>query len=164
MEYLYTKYAILTDYEPVTSEEQTAIKDLVALEARVCELLMKNPHPNIVKYWGCYVVDGRIRALCFSKYRMTLKQRIDTGVPFDTQSCVKGIRDGILHLHSLDLIHNDINPYNIMIGPTDNPVIIDFDSCKREGERLVKMGTPGWFDENSKTAVPENDFYGLRKI
>ncbi|KAL9563771.1 hypothetical protein ACKAV7_012160 [Fusarium commune] len=98
-------------------------------EAKVYETLLKNPHPNIAKYWGCHVVNGSIRGLVLSKYAMTLEERVRTGVPLDTELCLKEIKDGIEHLHSLGLTHNDIHQRNIIMDAADRPVIIDFDTC-----------------------------------
>jgi len=42
---------------------------------------------------------------------------------------LEGIASGVGHMHSLGLIHNDIDPSNIMITEDDSPVVIDFDSC-----------------------------------
>jgi serine/threonine protein kinase len=51
---------------------------------------------------------------------------------------------GIQHLHSLGLIYCDINPTNILMNG-GTPIIGDFDSCRREGEKLgFKAGTRGW--------------------
>ena len=67
-------------------------------------------------------------------------------------------------MHALGLIHNDLNPSNIMING-DSPVTIDFDSCKREGEKLgLKLGTFGWAMEGVDYATPQNDYFGLSKI
>lgn len=67
-------------------------------------------------------------------------------------------------MHALGLIHNDLNPSNIMMNG-DSPVIIDFDSCKREGEKLgLKLGTFGWAMEGVDYATPQNDYFGLSKI
>jgi len=51
-----------------------------------------------------------------------------------------------------------------MFRGDDKPVIIDFDSCQREGEKLVKAGTMGFCDETVAFSSPENDYYGLQKI
>ena len=83
--------------------------------------------------------------------------------PFDTDLILQGIQEGIRHLHSLGLIHCDINPANIVMDG-DTPVIVDFDSCRRNGEKLVKGGTLGWTREDFEFARPENDEYGLSKI
>jgi serine/threonine protein kinase len=43
-------------------------------------------------------------------------------------------------MHDLGLVHSDLNPSNIMDG--NNPIIIDFDSCKPEGQKLGKEELP----------------------
>jgi serine/threonine protein kinase len=62
--------------------------------------------------------------------RMTKDSR-----PFDIDLYLRGIQKGIQHLHSLDLIHYDLNPTNILMDG-DTPVIRDFDSYQRKGEKL----------------------------
>ena len=64
----------------------------------------------------------------------------------------------------MGLIHCDINPANIVMDG-DTPVIVDFDSCQRNGEKLgIKGGTLNWTREDFEFARPENDEYGLAKI
>ncbi|KAI0532458.1 kinase-like domain-containing protein [Xylaria digitata] len=134
-------------------------------EWTACEILKKHPHPNVATYFGCVVKDGRVRGLCFVKYPRTLAQRMKMPEPFDVRSCQQGIREGVHHMHECGLIHNDLNPANIMIDDANKPIIIDFDSCKPEGEELgIKAGTHGWTADDSKFAVRENDFYALEKI
>lgn len=53
----------------------------------------------------------------------------------DYGSVLAGIERGIKHLHSLGLVHTDVNPSNIMLD-WDEAVIIDFGSCRRVGESL----------------------------
>ena len=80
--------------------------------------------------------------------------------PFDADLILQGIQ----HLHSLGLIHCDLNPMNIVMDG-NTPVIIDFDSCQRKGDKLgIKAGSWGWTDESFEFAMPENDEYGLSKI
>ncbi|KAG6151295.1 hypothetical protein E4U11_007932 [Claviceps purpurea] len=72
---------------------------------------------------------------------------------------------GIRHLHSLNIVHNDISPYNIMLDETDHPVIFDFDSWQQNGQELgTKKGSRGWSIEEEEYARFENDFYSLSKI
>ena len=149
----------------VEPDSVVPLADLLLNEARVCEILRNNPHPNIAQYLGCTLQDNRITGLCMVKYETTLADRLkDPDRSFDRNGCIKGIKQGIEHLHSLRLIHNDLNPHNIMFKADDTPVIIDFDSCAREGDKLTKGGTWGWTDENIKFASPMNDYYGLKKI
>lgn len=75
--------------------------------------------------------------------------------------CLHGVEMGIRHLHSLGLIHNDINPSNVMIDEStdkDTSIIIDFDSCRPVGESLEEVGrTFEWYDESVQLSLPSND-------
>ncbi|KAG6122372.1 hypothetical protein E4U13_002530 [Claviceps humidiphila] len=144
---------------------EPSISKLVLHEIEALELLRKHPHPNIVEYRGCVVTDGRVSGLCLAKYKETLEERMKVGTPFDKDIFLDGIERGIRHLHSLDIVHNDINPSNIMLDELDRPVIIDFDGWQKNGQKLgTKKGTPGWRIEGAKYVRFENDFYGLSKI
>jgi serine/threonine protein kinase len=67
-------------------------------------------------------------------------------------------------MHRLGLVHNDLNPANIMMDH-GKPAIIDFDSCKREGDKLDKGGSPLWALDNPEwRSRRENDVYGLNKL
>ncbi|KAI1735315.1 kinase-like domain-containing protein [Xylaria scruposa] len=131
-------------------------------EAEACELLRKHPHPNIARYLGCVVRDGRIKGLGFEKYPVTLDKLLEDGTPFDKDRCMRGVEAGVQHMHDLGLVHNDLNPTNIMIDG-GNPVIIDFDSCKPEGEELMKGGTCEWSTDETHSKRT-NDYYSLSKI
>ena len=148
------------------TKTSTELSGLLLSEAEVCEILRTSPHPNIAQYLGCQVEDDRIMGLCFVKYGMNLWERvIKDSRPFDKDLILQGIQEGIRHLHSLGLIHCDLNPVNIVMDHGDTPVIVDFDSCRRNGEELgLKRGTFGWTNEDFKFARPENDEYGLSKI
>ncbi|KAI1753983.1 kinase-like domain-containing protein [Xylaria castorea] len=134
----------------------------ILIEAEACELLRKHPHPNIARYLGCVIKDGRIKGLCFDKYPVTLGKILDDGTPFNKDRCMRGIEAGVQHMHDLGLVHNDLNPENIMIDG-DDPIIIDFDSCKLEGEELMKGGTYEWSTDESHSKR-SNDHYSLSKI
>lgn len=158
----YVKHPSLLSYGEI---DNVQISDLLLGEAQICEILRKYPHPNVAQYLGCTVQGNQITGLCFVKYDLTLADRLnDCDRPLNRDRCWKDIERGVRHLHSLGLIHNDINPYNIMLKSDDTPVIIDFDSCRREGDKLIKAGTWGWADESSELASTTNDYYGLKKI
>ncbi|KAG6110890.1 hypothetical protein E4U13_005176 [Claviceps humidiphila] len=138
---------------------------LVLHEIAAYELLRQHPHPNISQYHGCVMSDGRITGLCLAKYKMTLEERMEVNTPLDKELCLEGIERGIRYLHSLGIVHNDISPYNIMLDEMDRPVIIDFDSWQQNGQELgTKKGSPGWWKEDSKHALFENDMFSLSKI
>ena len=114
---------------------------LLLEEARICERLLVSPHPNIARYRGCITRDGRITGLCFDKYAETLWQRLNRGVKIGRR-CIEQIEAGVQHLHRLGLVHCDIGDQNIMFRELDRDdvVIIDFDSCVKEGGPLPTKG------------------------
>ncbi|CAK7269261.1 hypothetical protein SEPCBS119000_003479 [Sporothrix epigloea] len=159
----YVKKPNFVNYDENTSPQK--IGDLILQEADICEILKKHPHPNVATYMGCVVQDDKIKGLCFARYAKTLSERLEMKTPFDKQRCLEEIESGIRHLHSLGLVHNDINPANIMLDDADRAVIIDFDSCQHEGEELgKKAGAISWSIEDATHARHENDFFGVSKL
>jgi serine/threonine protein kinase len=78
-----------------------------------------------------------------------------------------GILEGIRHLHSLGLVHNDITPSNIMLNDDGTLVLIDFDSCRKVGELLCETKakrTHGWHDQDVKTASEKNDLDAFSEL
>ena len=152
------------------------IAESVLKEAYICELLMEQRHPNIASYFGCQVSSGRVTGLCFKRYKNTLMQEVNPNnlmkrtsrstrqTAKDYSNLLAGIESGIRHLHSLGLVHNDINPSNIMLDG-DQAVIIDFGSCRPVGESLQDVGrTYEWYDETVEQSIPENDLRALEEI
>ena len=138
--------------------------DKLLKELRIYEILKLNPHPNIAQYLGCIVEGDRITGLVFPRYRITLADRFEEARPLRPEIYLEGIDSGLRHLHTLGFIHNDINPWNIMLKDDDTPIIIDFDICECEGEKCSSDGTEGWSLEDMEFAVPANDYHGLMKI
>jgi serine/threonine protein kinase len=146
------------------TKASTDVASLLLEEAEVCEVLRTHPHPNIAQYLGCRVIDGRITGLCFVHYGENLSEWVKNGHALDIDACLEGIKDGIKHLHGLGLVHCDINPTNIVMN-REEPVIVDFDSCRPMGERLgLKAGTKGWTREDLTSAQQEIDDDGILKI
>lgn len=152
-------------------------KDYVLQEIAACELLYKNPHPNIARYHGCLATSGLVSALVFDKYSITMMDLLNPrhlnkaaflnsrpALP-ETANYLEGTKAGILHLHSLNLVHNDLNPTNIMISRDGTPVIIDFDSCLPKGACLGKTKrTYGWYDQDVHVSVESNDLDALKEL
>jgi serine/threonine protein kinase len=84
----------------------------------------------------------------------------------DRAAILRGIVSGVIFLHSLGLVHNDLNPRNIILSSATppSPIIIDFDSCKPLGTSMKgqKSFTASWARRNPlNVSVYENDYLSL---
>ena len=153
----------------------------ISREIETCEILRKNPHRNIASYLGCREIRGRVSGLCFKHYKSTLLDRVNPQhlnkraflssnrhrVNRQLEFRLNELHEGIKHLHSLGLVHNDINPANIMYDEDDTLVLIDFDSCRQVGESLLDTETKrthGWHDTTVQVASVENDLAAFQEL
>ncbi|KAJ5455176.1 hypothetical protein N7475_010297 [Penicillium sp. IBT 31633x] len=174
-----TWYLKKPSLSPYTPQYPALIRETWIEEVKTCELLKQNPHPNIARYHGCAVIDdGSTRGIYLEKYDQTLMDRVNptrrSKIDFalkrreadrnEVNRWLEDIAGGLRHLHALGIVHNDINPCNIMFQG-DIPVIIDFDSARPQGHdlSLVKR-THGWHDQKAKVALPINDLAALQEI
>lgn len=129
------------------------------------EFLAQHPHPNIVRYHGCVVKRGYITGIALTRYHKILEHRFhDNASDLDLDRFECQCRDAIDHIHSLGVAHNDLNPSNIALDGIDDPVIIDWGSCKEFGGLLLSAGTPGWIEDEFDVSRKEHDLYALDKI
>lgn len=149
-------------------------------EIRVCELLKHYPHPNVAKYRGCLLAGNRLEGICFKRYRETLMERVNpehlnkstliqspnrNSARVNAGRCLSGIEAGLRHLHSLGIVHNDINPTNIMFDEDQHPIIIDFDSCREIGAPLHNVKrTFSWYKKDVSVSRESNDLDALEEI
>jgi serine/threonine protein kinase len=83
------------------------------------------------------------------------------------RSGLEGILAAIKHLHSLGLVHNDINPANIMLDEDGTLILIDFDSCRYIGESLRNTETKTthhWHDPSVDIALEKNDLDAFKDL
>jgi hypothetical protein len=134
-------------------------------EIQVMEFLVQHPHPNIVSYHGCVVKRGYITGIALTRYQAILDNRFHRDASnLDLDRFEKHVRGAIDHIHALGLAHNDLNPSNIALDSHDDPVIIDWGSCKQFGGLLLSAGTPGWLEDDFDVSRKEHDLYALDKI
>lgn len=134
-------------------------------EANILEILKKNPHPNIVPYYGCVAKRGRITGIVLQRYYSILDHRfLRDASAFDVEAFEQGLKAALQHIHSLGLAHNDINPSNIALDNNDHPVVIDWGSCKAFGAELLSAGTPGWIDEDFDISKQDHDISAAEKV
>jgi serine/threonine protein kinase len=153
----------------------------ISREVETCETLRKNPHPNIAVYYGCNKSHDRVSGLCFKRYTSTLLEAVNpqhlnkaaflsSGRDLVTESMKTGLQEllaAIKHLHLLGLVHNDINPANIMLDEEGKLILIDFDSCRNIGESLrdtETKRTPYWHDPTVDVSVEKNDIDAFKDL
>lgn len=157
------------------------LQNQITHEVEACEILRKNPHPKIATYYGYTETHGRVSGLCFKRYTSTLLEAanpqrlgkvtfLSSGrelVKESMKSGLDGISDAIKHLHSLGLVHNDINPANIMLDEDDTLILIDFDSCRHVGESLRNTETKRtrhWHDPSVDVSLEKNDLDAFKDL
>lgn len=187
-ETMYVKRPRLVYFDIQHRRDQIALNFLE--EALVCERIANSPHPNLAKYYGALVVNGRISGLCFERYEESLldksgcssnQERARIILPREErEKIVKQITDGLTHLESLgliqELIHTCITPSKIMFQrqrESEGIVvkIVGFDCCKEKGtplkEWMPRQG--GWYSIPDPPALPKaaldnhNNTYYLKK-
>jgi serine/threonine protein kinase len=160
-------------------EDPETIPHTMIQELEICEILRKQPHPNIATYQGCKLTDGRVEGLCFTAYRMTLMESINPGslnkatfinandrvvARKHAAEQLPSLEDAVRYIHSLGLIHNDFNPSNILLG-TNGFVVSDFGSSRIPGASLVDVKrTYGWHDPDVNVSQASNDLDALAEL
>lgn len=125
------------------------------------------PHPNIVPFYGCRVRSGRITGLVLHAYERDLRETVKQGKPVDEQKIVDGLESALRHMHALGWAHNDVNPYNIMVNEAGEPILVDFGSACKIGDKMgASRGTPGWSEEDDDYTLSKasHDLHALDKI
>ncbi|KAF5023097.1 hypothetical protein F66182_4854 [Fusarium sp. NRRL 66182] len=143
-------------------------KNLVE-EAEAMEVVAQHPHPNIVGYHGCRVRRGYITGMVLDRHPVTLHDYLASGQAMaDKQVFMASLQSAIDHLHHLGWAHNDLNPTNILVAEDERPILIDFGSARKVGDKLsVSRGTKGWIDGEMKdytTSTTQHDTSALAKI
>ncbi|KAF2789401.1 serine/threonine-protein kinase-like protein [Melanomma pulvis-pyrius CBS 109.77] len=138
---------------------------LMLQEAEIMELLLRNPHPHIVRYHGCLIRRHLIVGLVLDRHPTTLQCRLEESAhDFNVENCMRKMTSAVCHLHSLGLAHNKLKPMNIMVDKYDDPVIIDYGSCRPFGTNLITADTPGWNDDDFWISAQEHDIFALENI
>jgi eukaryotic-like serine/threonine-protein kinase len=126
-------------------EIQEAERETIRLRAvREAQMAARLHHPNVVGVYDIFEEDGRpvivMELLPFGSLRDTLG---DDG-PLPPTRVVRiglGVLAGLRAAHEVGVIHRDVKPANIMLGPEDRVVLTDFGIAKAtDSEALTTAG------------------------
>ncbi|XP_064627806.1 serine/threonine-protein kinase/endoribonuclease IRE1-like [Lineus longissimus] len=129
---------------------------------REVELLRESDqHPNVIRYF-CMEQDSQFRYIALELCMATLQDFIEGKLrtngfkSLDPITVLEQAISGIAHLHTLDIVHRDIKPHNVLISYSDGlggmrAMISDFGLCKKLtagrlsfSKRSGAAGTEGW--------------------
>ncbi|XP_072026641.1 serine/threonine-protein kinase/endoribonuclease IRE1-like [Amphiura filiformis] len=142
---------------------------------REVELLRESDeHPNVIRYY-CMEEDKQFRYLALELCAGTLHEYVSDTSRFEQlkpREVLQQATSGLAHLHSLNIVHRDIKPHNVLISQPNahgqiKAMISDFGLCKKlaAGRRSFSRrsgaaGTEGWIapemligEERTTTAV-----------
>ena len=153
-------------------------------EVSICELLQRAPHPNMAKYLGCETTDftgiDRVTAIAYEKYDMNLAEYAAKDLLEFEQvpAILSAVENAMQHLHSLDIVHCDLQPLNIFLHlkrscasevEVEKVVLGDFDSALKVGDKIeLKHATKNWWPEGvrygdaAETKIDEHSYRQLK--
>jgi len=132
-------------------------------------------HPNILNVYDFGEYGGTPYMIVEFVPGGSLAERLQRG-PVDRQSAIaylSGIAEGLDYAHSLGIVHRDVKPANVLLGPDGAPILADFGLAKLMESSSIKSitgmttGTPAYMAPEQVTGGevgPAADRYSLATI
>ncbi|XP_053187283.1 LIM domain kinase 1-like [Scomber japonicus] len=117
--------------------EVMVMKELISFDEETQQTFLKEvkvmrclDHPNVLKFIGLFYKDKRINFVSEYIQGGTLRETIvkmDEDFPWSIRvSYAKDIAAGMAYLHSMNVIHRDLNSYNCLVKENQSVVVADF--------------------------------------
>ncbi|XP_065338464.1 serine/threonine-protein kinase/endoribonuclease ire-1 isoform X2 [Cloeon dipterum] len=156
------------------------LPDCFSVADREVDLLRESDeHPNVIRYF-CTEKDRQFRYIALELCAATLEDFVIGKFRNDNISEVDILlqaTSGLAHLHSLDIVHRDIKPHNVLLSYPNakgeiKAMISDFGLCKKLmngrysfSHHSGAAGTDGWIApemiDPEKTATFSVDIFSL---
>lgn len=137
------------------------LKEITADELEIFRRLKTLRHPNVAAITEITTISGKIFSVTEYTEGITVSEYVLRNGTFEETAARRlaaEICDGLEAIHSLGLIHRDINPRNVLITDNMHAVIIDFGIARISAPDACRdtqlLGTQGY-------ASPEQ--YGFRQ-
>src|SRR6266852_7530494 len=132
-------------------------------------------HPNILNVYDFGEYRGTPYMIVEFVAGGSLADRLQRG-PVHRESAIaylRGIAEALDYAHSLGIVHRDVKPANVLLGPDDSPILADFGLAKLLESTSIRSitgittGTPAYMSPEQVTGSevgPAADRYSLATI
>ncbi len=127
-------------------------------------------HPNIIKIYHLGDFEGKKYLTMRYMEGPTLADVISNDAPFPdtrTVAIAAKLADALEAAHDCRVVHRDIKPHNVLMGPDDEPFITDFGLARLwddPSQTAIFVGTPDYASPEQASTRPldaRSDLYAL---
>nr|XP_056721140.1 LIM domain kinase 1 [Euleptes europaea] len=150
--------------------EVMVMKELIRFDEETQRTFLKEvkvmrclEHPNVLKFIGVLYKDKRLNFITEYIKGGTLRSTIknmDSQYPWSQRvSFAKDIASGMAYLHSMNIIHRDLNTHNCLVRENKNVVVADFGLARLmvdEKNQLASLKKP---DRRKRYTVVGNPYW-----
>jgi len=164
---------VVYEAEQVRPRRRVALKTLPVLgvtpEARSrfeveVQALAQVQHPGIPQVYEFFEHDGRPIVAMELVQGQPLDQALATADPIRRARVLERVAEAIAHVHDRGVVHRDLKPSNILVGPDDQPKVLDFGIAELGEGMTGTAGTPRYMAPEQRAGRPHDarvDVYAL---
>jgi hypothetical protein len=150
--------------------------DATARFRREAQAIAQMRHPNVLNVYDFGEYEGTPYMIVEYMPGGSMSDRMKAGERFDRSTALRllqGIASALDYAHSLDIVHRDVKPANVLLDGIGNPVLADFGLAKLLQSASVKTvsgvttGTPGYMSPEQvmgSNVGPPADTYALATV